>query len=74
MEERGTKLPVTVEHAQVAGVEKQRAPRRSRPSDVIKIKLQGGNYLCFRDFEGGDLDGALALLEHCTGAEGMERR
>ena len=70
LEERGKKLPVVVEHASVAAVERLRGPRGVKGQDVIRVNLQGGEYLAFKEFAGdGELDGALALLEHLTSSD-----
>ena len=60
-----------VEHSAVAGVERVRGPRGVRGQDVVRVNLQGGAHLAFKEFTGGDgdLDGALALLEHLTSSD-----
>eukprot|EP00898_Chlorokybus_atmophyticus_P004636 jgi/Chlat1/5173/Chrsp33S05146 len=69
IEERGRRLPVVVEHAQVTSVLRQ-AARAKGESDILKLELQNAESISMRDFEGKDLESAHALLEHmCEPAE-----
>ena len=71
LEEQGKRVPVVIEHASVAGVTRVRGPRGVASQDTIRVNLQGGNHVSFREFTGGDgeLDSALALLEHLASSD-----
>ena len=70
LEERGQKVPVVVEHEAVAAVQRERAPKGVKGQDVVRVNLQGGKHLAFKEFAGeGELDGALALLEHLASSD-----
>uniref|UniRef100_A0A061QPF5 GRAM domain-containing protein n=1 Tax=Tetraselmis sp. GSL018 TaxID=582737 RepID=A0A061QPF5_9CHLO len=71
VEERGRKLPFKVSHKEVKAVERQRPSRKGAQSDILHLKIEGEQkWLLFKDFgNAGDLDSALALLEHLTSEE-----
>ncbi|MEW5297895.1 MAG: hypothetical protein WDW36_001073 [Sanguina aurantia] len=65
VEERGRKLPFKVAFSQVVKATRQRPLRKGDLSDILKLALSDGRWLSFKDFDsGGDLDSALALVEH----------
>jgi hypothetical protein len=45
-------------------VERQRPARKAERNDSLKLTTESGQWLTFKDFKPGNLDSALALLEH----------
>mmetsp|Transcript_30631 Transcript_30631/g.57693 ORF Transcript_30631/g.57693 Transcript_30631/m.57693 type:complete len:368 (+) Transcript_30631:94-1197(+) len=64
VEEQGRKLPITLEHAAVIQVERVRPVRRSDKNDTLKLSTGENQFIAVKDFAPGNLDSALALLEH----------
>lgn len=64
VEETGKQLPVALTHAQITRVERQRPARKAERNDSLKLTTESGQWLTFKDFKPGNLDSALALLEH----------
>lgn len=50
--------------AQITRVERQRPARKAERNDSLKLTTESGQWLTFKDFKPGNLDSALALLEH----------
>ena len=75
VEERGRKLPLVVEHAQIARVERQRA-RDAGAGDTLRVVLSTDDdgddegeeplHITFGSFPKGELESCLGLLEHLT--------
>ncbi len=42
-------------------------------SDIIRLDMRGGGFLCLKDFaSSADMDSALALIEHLTESAALQ--
>ena len=64
VQEGGRQLPVALTHSQITRVERQRPARKAERNDSLKLTTGSAQWLTFKDFAPGNLDSALALLEH----------
>ena len=69
IEERNRKLPLKIPHSLIEKAVRQRPPRKGDLSDVLRLSLKAtgsdsGQFIALKDFEGSNLDSALALIEH----------